>query len=72
MFSPTMQQANMLYIYSLAPHAGLHYLLPPRGAIRDLQHSVLMLNGTACISTLHGDKSCEEAIFPIVQFVQSN
>ena len=27
------------------PRFGLHSLLPPRGAVRDLQHTVLMLNG---------------------------
>ena len=66
-----LQQAHMFCIHSLTPHAGLHYFLPPRVAVWDLQHSVLILNedNFSGITTLHGDGNSEEAIFPIVQFV---
>ena len=69
MFSPIMQQAHVLHLQP-QPHAGLHYLLPPGGAVwdLDLQHSVLMLNGDNFQAFLHyplpGDGN-SETIFPI-------
>ena len=50
MFSPTMQQAHMFCIHSLTPHAGLHNLLPPRGAVWVGKEI------TTCLSTLQGDE----------------
>ena len=43
--------ATSTHVLHSQPHASrwTAYLLPPRGAVWDLQHSVLMLNGDNCM-----------------------